>query len=236
MSRLKTVARAAVAVLLVSDAAAALCAKRSVTASLLEWLYAKAAGGKGGAPFIMIGNTPFSPSEIAVLASPCILGVLLAVLFRWEIIGMLAQAFDALKHRHSAADSLPTMNVSSDELFGEVGKDGQDAASGSGGGGKPGSCDDAPYGDDDPDGGADADEDPYGSEDGEYEGGWFDEAGWHDEDGFGSDERAGGDCDPDDQADPAQHDFKSAGGDSAGGGSVSGAVPARRARDGSDKD
>ena len=75
MSRLKTVVRAAVAVMLVSDAAAALCARRSVTASLLEWLYAKASGGgKGGAPFIMIGSAPFSPSEIAMLVKALLYG------------------------------------------------------------------------------------------------------------------------------------------------------------------
>ena len=172
MSRLKTVVRAAVAVMLVSDAAAALCARRSVTASLLEWLYAKASGGgKGGAPFIMIGSAPFSPSEIAMLASPCILGVLLALLYGGEITGFLALCFSLFRHRHEAADSLPTLNMSADKLFkgGGRGRDPEGAGPASDGR---------------------ASESPSDEDGGEYEGGWFDEEGWHDAQDFKGDDRS----------------------------------------------
>lgn len=178
MSRLKTVVRSAVAVMLVSDAAAALCARRSVTASLLEWLYVRASGGgSGGAPFIMVGSTPFSPSEIAVLASPCILGVLLAALYGGEITGFIAMCFGLLRHRHEASDSLPTLNMSADELFKGAAAGGMGDRAGAGGG----------HGDQDGSGS----QGPFDDQDGEYEGGWFDEEGWHDAQGFSE-----GDPDP----------------------------------------
>ncbi len=173
MSRFKTAARAAVAALLISDAAAALCARRSVTASLIDWIYEKAAGGAGGAPFIMVGSTPFSPSEMSVLASPCFLGVALAVLFCAEITDFLARCFALLRHRHEAADSLPTISMSSDELFhGRMDGAGADGGAGpdpEGQGGDGGRDDEPDDGGDEPDGG-------------EYPGGWFDEEGWHDDD------------------------------------------------------
>ncbi len=207
MSRFKTVVRAAVAVMLISDAAAALCARRSVTAALLEWLYVKASGGgRGGAPFIMIGSTPFSPSEIAVLASPCILGVLLAVLYGSEITGFLAMCFGLFRHRHEAADSLPTLNMSADELFKRGARGRPQDPEGAGQGA--------------PDGGDEEGPDPDDDQDGEYEGGWFDEEGWHDSSGWDGDPGSGdpgmAGRDPEGGGSAAQHNSKSAGAQGAG--------------------
>lgn len=117
MSKRRIFAGAALLALLASDAASALCARRSLVASALEQLYKRSSGGDGGIPFIRIMGVVFSAPEIAMVLSPSIISLVLIWLFHEEISAFLKKILSFFKHHPDPSDSLPTISLSSQELF-----------------------------------------------------------------------------------------------------------------------
>lgn len=117
MSKHRIFVGAVLLALLASDAASALCSRRSLVASALEQLYKRSSGGDGGIPFIRIMGGAFSAPEIAKVLSPSIISLVLIWLFHQEISAFLKKILSFLKHHPDPSDSLPTISLSSQELF-----------------------------------------------------------------------------------------------------------------------